>query len=367
MMKVAHTICPSCSVGCGVSLIIKDNQAVGTYPYKRHPINEGKTCQKGRECYRILLENRIKEPLLKENGLKQSNWEDTLDAVASQMKSYDPQEIGIIISGNYTNQEYITLGKFADALGVENIGCHTGSFPSFDLETVTLDDVENSDFIVIIGDVLKENPLLGRRIILAKEKGAEIYTMDTPEKTLTGINSQEYQQVESTASIIDEIDNKILDRLNPQSTVTISNLENENDFEKIVTFFQQSHAKILPVFQDCNSRGAMSILPILNEDHLRNLMEKIKILYVVGDDPVSYMEESLKNLDFIITQGCLVNETTLMSNAVLPGSCWAEKTGSFTNTTGKTQKISKILETPGNARDDQTIILEIAEKMGLEM
>jgi formate dehydrogenase major subunit len=51
---------------------------------------------------------------------------------------------------------------------------------------------------------------------------------------------------------------------------------------------------------------------------------------------------------------------------VLPGSCWAEKTGSFTNTTGKTQNISKITEPPGDALDDQIIITKIAEKMGWE-
>lgn len=171
----------------------------------------------------------------------------------------------------------------------------------------------------------------------------------------------------SVSSIIDEIDNKVLDKLNSQSTVIISNLEGEDDFEKILTFFQQSNAKILPVFQDCNSRGAINVLPALNEADLGNLIDKIKLLYVVGDDPASYMGESLKNLDFIINQGCLVNETTLMSDVVLPGSCWAEKTGSFTNTTGDTQKIFKILEAPGNARDDQTILMEIAQKMGLEL
>jgi formate dehydrogenase major subunit len=110
----------------------------------------------------------------------------------------------------------------------------------------------------------------------------------------------------------------------------------------------------------------MNILPVLSEDDLRDLLEKIKVLYVVGDDPASYMMESMKNLDFIISQGCLVNETTLISDVVLPGSCWAEKTGSFTSTTGKTQNISKITEPPGDALDDQIIITKVAEKMGWE-
>lgn len=216
MMKVAHTICPSCSIGCGVNLIIKDNEAVGTYPYKSHPINEGKTCKKGRDCFKIVTENRLKEPLIRRNGLNQSSWEDALDTIASQMKSYPSQEIGIVVSGDYTNQEYETMKRFAEAIGVGNIGCHTGSVPSEALETATLYDMENSDFILIIGDVLKEYPLLGRRIILAKENGAEICTVDTPDKTLTGINSHRYLQVESASTIIDEINHNILKKLNTE-------------------------------------------------------------------------------------------------------------------------------------------------------
>ena len=93
----------------------------------------------------------------------------------------------------------------------------------------------------------------------------------------------------------------------------------------------------------------------------------MKILYVVGDDPASYLKESMKNLEFLITQDYLVTETVLMSNVVLPGSSWAEKSGSFTSTAGQTQEISKIVESPGDARDDETIMIELAKKMGLDL
>ncbi|MFA0832853.1 MAG: hypothetical protein ACC609_02465 [Methanobacterium formicicum] len=70
MLKIAHTICPSCSVGCGVNLIIKNQEAVGTYPYKRHPVNQGKNCKKGRDSFHILNENRLENPLIKKTGLE---------------------------------------------------------------------------------------------------------------------------------------------------------------------------------------------------------------------------------------------------------------------------------------------------------
>lgn len=366
MLKIAHTICPSCSVGCGVNLIIKNQEAVGTYPYKRHPVNQGKNCKKGRDSFHILNENRLENPLIKKTGLEQVSWDDALGAAGSKMKSYSPSEIGIIASGNCTNKEYETLKKFAKSMGVENVGYNAGTVPSFDFETATLDDVENSSTIMIIGDVLKENPLLGRRVILAHENGANIISVDLFEKTLTGINSDEYIPVESMSEF-SEISKKILPQLNESSTVLIENLKTREEFENVLKIFQDSDAKILPVLEDCNSRGAMNHLPALNKDELKEILEKVKLLYVVGDDPASYLGESMKNLDFIITEGYSVTETVLMSDVVLPGTCWAEKSGSFTSTTGETQKISKIVEAPGDAKDDVNIMMELAEKTGLEL
>ena len=65
MLKIKHTLCPSCSVGCGINVVSHEGDVVGTYPYKRHPVNEGKNCLNGRnsiEAYKIkareILSNR---------------------------------------------------------------------------------------------------------------------------------------------------------------------------------------------------------------------------------------------------------------------------------------------------------------------
>ena len=55
MLEIKHTLCPSCSVGCGINVVLKDENIVGTFPYKRHPVNEGKNCLNGRnsiECFK---------------------------------------------------------------------------------------------------------------------------------------------------------------------------------------------------------------------------------------------------------------------------------------------------------------------------
>ncbi|MCE7699444.1 MAG: molybdopterin-dependent oxidoreductase [Methanobacterium paludis] len=367
MMKITHTICPSCSVGCGINLITKNQEVVGTYPYKRHPVNEGKNCRRGRECFEVLSEEtRFTTPLIKNSSLVKSNWEEALSLAAAEISSHEPEEIGIIGSGNCTNEECETLKKFADALGVKNLGYNADNFPNFDFETGSLDDVENSKFILVLGDVFKENPLMGRRIILAKENGAEIIAADYPEETTTGLNSDEYIQIKSIREFLDNHPG-FQSKLNESSTIVINKLDDKQEFNEFHQIAAKFNSKIIPVMNNCNSRGAMNILPALDENNLKAMIERVKLLYVVGDDPASYAEEALKNLDFLITQTTTINETTSLSNIALPSACWAEKSGSFTNTTGNTQKISQVVPIAGYALDDATIIRKIAEKTEINL
>lgn len=369
ILNVAHSICPQCSVGCGINMITKENKVVDTYPYKRHPINEGKNCKKGKTCFNLInTENRLNNPLINKNSaLKESDWEETLELIVSKIKSYPPSQIGIVGSGNCTNEDMETLKKFADALNIKNIGYYTGNFPEFDLKTATFEELENSDFILIIGDVIKENPLLGRRIIIASENGAEITSVDFPDKTHTGLNSDKYIQIKSISEFLDNMDPEVLNKLNESSTIIFNKLDHKEEFEKILDITKNTKSKILPVMEQCNTMGVMKILPALDKDEMTELISNVKLLYVVGDNPAFYVEESLNKLDFLITQNSCVNETTLLSDVVLPALCWAEKTGTFTNTTGKVQTISKIVPAPGSALEDQVILRKIAAKMGIDL
>lgn len=45
--KVVKTICPYCSVGCGIEMHVKDGQVVHVKGDPDHPINEGALCSKG--------------------------------------------------------------------------------------------------------------------------------------------------------------------------------------------------------------------------------------------------------------------------------------------------------------------------------
>lgn len=65
--KETHTICPYCSVGCGIIVHSKDGKVVNTEGDPDHPINEGALCSKGSSLYQIvnnptrLTKSKVKE------------------------------------------------------------------------------------------------------------------------------------------------------------------------------------------------------------------------------------------------------------------------------------------------------------------
>jgi len=99
----------------------------------------------------------------------------------------------------------------------------------------------------------------------------------------------------------------------------------------------------------------------------------IKALYIMGENPLlsdadaNHVEKSLTALDFLVVQDIFLTETARMADVVLPGVCFAEKDGTFSNTERKVLRVRKALDAPGQALPDHQIISAIAEKMGYPM
>ena len=51
MIEYKETVCPYCSCGCGLYLVIKDGKIIGQEPQNEDPINEAGNCPKGRNAY----------------------------------------------------------------------------------------------------------------------------------------------------------------------------------------------------------------------------------------------------------------------------------------------------------------------------
>jgi predicted molibdopterin-dependent oxidoreductase YjgC len=96
----------------------------------------------------------------------------------------------------------------------------------------------------------------------------------------------------------------------------------------------------------------------------------IKFMYVLGENPLvsdpntTRVRAALENLDFLVVQDIMETDTAALADVVLPGACWAEKEGTFTNTERRVQRVRKAVEPPGEALADWEIICWLARAMG---
>jgi len=100
---------------------------------------------------------------------------------------------------------------------------------------------------------------------------------------------------------------------------------------------------------------------------------RIKALYIMGENPmlsdpdIVHVAKALKNLEFLVVQDIFLTETCEFADVVLPGACFAEKDGTFTNAERRIQRVRKALNPPGQAKEDWRIICMISEAMGYPM
>jgi formate dehydrogenase alpha subunit len=96
----------------------------------------------------------------------------------------------------------------------------------------------------------------------------------------------------------------------------------------------------------------------------------LKACYIMGENPVltdpntTHVVQSLQRLEFLVVQDIFLTETAKLADFVLPAACCFEKNGTFTNTERKVQRVHKAIEPPGMARDDLSILIELAHAMG---
>ena len=88
--KQTHTICPYCSVGCGIIVHTADGKVINTEGDPDHPISEGALCPKGGSSYQIAVNpHRLQKVLYRapsSAAWKEVSWEWALNKIAANIK-----------------------------------------------------------------------------------------------------------------------------------------------------------------------------------------------------------------------------------------------------------------------------------------
>jgi formate dehydrogenase major subunit len=97
----------------------------------------------------------------------------------------------------------------------------------------------------------------------------------------------------------------------------------------------------------------------------------VRGMYIMGENPVlsdpnvAKAEEWVRKLEFLAVQDLFLTETARWADVVLPGSSFAEKEGTFANTDRHIQLALPAVPTPGEARLDLNILVDLSRRLGL--
>ncbi len=178
-----RTTCGYCSVGCGMQIGVRGNQAVAVRGDEDHPVNRGKLCPKGlSEHHTLAAAGRALHPLLRKHGkLQRVTWDAAMQTMAARLrdvqKKYGAQSVGVLSTGQMVTEEFYTLGKLVQlGLGTRNYDGNTtlcmstavaGYKRSFgsDGPPGCYDDLEQAEVLFLIGANIAENhPILCQRL-----------------------------------------------------------------------------------------------------------------------------------------------------------------------------------------------------------
>ncbi|KXS55696.1 MAG: formate dehydrogenase subunit alpha [Candidatus Adiutrix intracellularis] len=227
-VKEIQTTCCYCGAGCQLLFTVdqKANQILDVHPVNGRT-NAGKACLKGWYGWDYLndpqiLTKRLREPMIRKDGkkspLKIVTWDEAINFVADNFKKikekWGPNSFLAAASARGPGNEagYITQ-KFARAvIGTNNIDhcariCHAASVVG-SMQTIgegamslSIPEIEDCEIIFNIGyNAPVSHPIVARRIVRAKEKGAYIICAD-PRITETARIADKHLQLKGGTNV----------------------------------------------------------------------------------------------------------------------------------------------------------------------
>src|SRR5262249_39731952 len=113
--------------------------------------------------------------------------------------------------------------------------------------------------------------------------------------------------------------------------------------------------------------------------HLSGMFEamehgELHAVYVLGENPAQSeadqqrATELLEGLDHLVVQDLFLTKTAELADVVFPAAAsWCESEGTVTSSERRVQRVRKALDPPGEARDDISIVLEVARRLGHDL
>jgi formate dehydrogenase major subunit len=423
-MKDKKSNCLFCSLGCGLVIRVDGDRPVELDYDVKSSINHGSLCPRGNYMLELLNSPaRLNTPKLRENRvLMDVDASKALEVISERLKSVEkkhgPEAIGVMLGPNCFNEEISSIyNAFKRSLGVINVDV---SFPLEDIGSLagedakvpfnfkgsSVEEIDDQDALLIIGDVLVRTPVLSKRInnVKYKNRGSRIIVVD-PERSHTSWFATTHLQVKPGTEVhliagmikvvleaggvkasrfkkyFEKIDLKsvaektgvpsdLIIRAAKEfsgakkgSVLAVSSFRDKLliELSKLLAFVSAGKKGVLPLYSSGNTIGSFVMINSLRSRSSLSCSDmidaaargRLKALVLLGVDPVrsvpgQRITQALSNLDLLVVADYYMTAAMDYADVILPLSSHLEGAGSVHFSGGRSQELDSVVPKVGS-------------------
>lgn len=368
-----RAVCMGCAVGCGIRAFTRDNQLLrveGDWD----SANEGLLCAAGRFEIVEPRPPRILKPLVRQDWrLVETTWDKALAHVAAKFRA--AQAVAGLASPRLPTESLAALACFfEEALTSHEVALLYGDAPPSELgRPATMADLRVADCIVVIGgDPLKDQKVVGYLVRRARDAGAKVIVVDDSE---TGLDkcADVHLELEDISYPSESPFERLRHTYHLRAGGLVTLKSALTAAQRPVVLYGSGlsttvcaslramppKVRFMPLVVGTNTLGArrlgLQTRPVLGD----------AVYVLLGDDMPNGTPPPHRQ--FTVIQAAYRSSWTESADVVLPAQTWAERRGHILNVEARAMPVTPLLEAPPAVPADWETLLQLSMRMGYEL
>ncbi|WP_282760852.1 NADH-quinone oxidoreductase subunit NuoG [Komagataeibacter saccharivorans] len=380
------------AVGTNIVMQARGAAVLRIVPRINDEVNEEWLADKGRFVVDGFRRRRLDRPWVRVDGrLQPASWQDAFATIATRLKDVPGQRIGAIAGDMCDAESMMALKDLMETLGSPNIDCrqdgakYDTSRRDFYTFNTGIAGIEDADALLIVGAIPRqEAPVLNARIrkryLAAGRGGFPIGMIGAPNADPTYAVDVLGQGPDALAALADgthPFADVLAGAKKPMIIVGHGALTRP-DGQAIARACWDLAAKVGAISPDWHgfnvlhtaaSRVAgldLGFLPGPQGRDVAGMLDGgVDVLWLLGAD--EFPTDRIGPETFVVYQGHHGDAGAARADVILPGTLYAEKPGTYTNTEGRVQEAFRAVMPPGDAREDWRILRAFSEVAGRKL
>jgi formate dehydrogenase major subunit len=407
-----QTVCVGCSIGCGITVLTRDNSVVRIEGDWDAPINGGVLCKTGKFLPMAEDRQRLATPLVRKDGvLKAATWEEALTAAVAHLK---PGKDGVaalastrlpaealyafkqIFSGKLQSSMVTSLEEGQPTAVAASMAEEIGKpFEG------TLDDLDHADAFMAIGvNLVDSHEVAGFFIKRALPSGAKLVVIDPAENPLDMLADKALKSKADDQDVIlalsaavvklglaktdSAIKPEILDSLAAKTGISA------NDYLAAAQAFASAEKPVIVYGKGITTRSATALKALVGfarltgaslisaksganslaagQYHMDQVFQmngqQAAFVALADDTPSQRLIQRLEKAPFVVVMASYASQLTSMADVVFPVTTWAEQEGHYLSLDGHLQKGTAVLSAPEDILTCEAALNGIAAHLG---